>query len=155
MPAIERRHESELTVWPGGGTCPVTPHIVNYRLLCYSLMAVDDPNSVDIISIDPQGAIILTITDHLDWNDSKARQYSLQIKMNRYLAFIESGEILEHHPDARSRRIVIRVVTMSEPGADGTAFLERARNVIEQAGFGFQHRTFHADQRESGSLPET
>ena len=82
-------------------------------------MAVDDPNSVDIMSIDPQGAIILTIADDLDWNDSRAHQYTLQTKMNRYLAFIESGEILEHHPDAGTRRIVIRVVTMTEPDADG------------------------------------
>jgi hypothetical protein len=79
-------------------------------------MAVDDPSSVDIISIDPQGAIILTIADHLDWSDSKAHQYTLQTKVNRYLAFIESGEILEHHPDGGSRRIVIRVVTVAEAG---------------------------------------
>jgi hypothetical protein len=92
-------------------------------------MAVDDPNSVDIMSIDPQGAIILTIADHLDWNDSKAHQYTLQTKMNRYLEFIESGEILERHPDAGNRRIVIRVVTVAEPDADGRAFLERAQSV--------------------------
>jgi hypothetical protein len=107
------------------------------------------------MSIDPQGAIILTIADHLDWNDSRAHQYTLQTKMNRYLAFIESGEILEHHPDAGRRRIVIRVVTMAEPDADGSAFLERAQAVIERAGFGFQHWTFRANQPEANSFPET
>jgi hypothetical protein len=62
--------------------------------------------------------------------------------MNRYLSFIESGEILHHHPDAATRGVVIRVVTMTEPGADGVALLRRAQAVFEKAGFHFEYRKF-------------
>ena len=102
-------------------------------------MAVDDPDTVDIMSIDQSGAIVLTIADHLEWIDSISHQYTLQAKMNRYLAFIESGEILEHHPDADQRRVVIEVVSRCEPDADGLAFIQRARAAIEKAGFAFSH----------------
>ncbi len=104
-------------------------------------MAVDDPGMVDIMSIDPSGAIILTISDHLDWTDSTAHQLKLQEKVNRYLAFVESDEILEQHPDAGNRRIVISVVNRFEPDAAGREFLGRARVVIEKAGLGFQQRS--------------
>jgi hypothetical protein len=82
----------------------------------------------------------LTIADHLDWTESVPHQYILQEKMNRYLAFIESGEILEHHPDANERGVIIEVVTKCGPDADGLAFLQRAQAVVVKAGFGFKHR---------------
>lgn len=106
-------------------------------------MAVDDPDTVDIMSIDPSGAIILRIADHLEWSDSISHQQTLQAKMNRYLAFIESGEILEHHPDAAQRRVVIEVVSRYEPDAHGLAFIRRAQVVIEKAGVQPSNRAAH------------
>ena len=103
-------------------------------------MAVDDPDTIDIMSIAPSGAVVLTIADHLDWIESTSHQYILQAKMNRYLAFIESGEILEHHPDANERGVIIDVVIKYEPDADGLAFLQRAHTVVVGAGVGFNHR---------------
>src|SRR5436309_1830637 len=95
-----------------------------------AVVAVDDPDTIDIMSINPTGAVVLTIADHLDWADSTTHQSILQAKMNRYLAFIESGEILEHHADAADRGVVIEVLTRCEPDADGWAFLRRAQAVI-------------------------
>jgi hypothetical protein len=34
------------------------------------------------------------------------------------------------------------VVTQYDPDASGSAFLERAKGVIEKAGFGFRHERF-------------
>ena len=56
------------------------------------------------------GDVILTISDHLDWSDSSSHQLLLQVKMNRYLAFIESGEIEQSYPSAKGRAVVIEVV---------------------------------------------
>jgi len=69
-------------------------------------------------------------------------QLTLQEKLNRYLAFIESGEILESYPDAKGRPVMIEVVTRNDPDQDGIQFLEKAKIVIEQAGFGFRHTRF-------------
>ena len=59
-------------------------------------MSVKELDVVDVISTDKEtGHVILTISDHLDWSDSIQHQTALQAKFNKYLAFVESGEILE------------------------------------------------------------
>lgn len=105
-------------------------------------MAVDNPGAIDIMSESKTGSIILTISDHLDWRDSISHQITLQNKLNRYLAFVESAEILEHRPDAAAKNVVFRIVGKYEPDTSGLAFLQRARSVIEQAGFQFQYEFF-------------
>jgi hypothetical protein len=86
------------------------------------------------------GSIVLTISDHLDWVDSVLHQQMLQAKINRYLAFVEPGEILEIRSDAATKPIVIRVVFQCEPDPNGHSFLRRARSAIEEAGYEFQYQ---------------
>ena len=74
-------------------------------------MAVDDFDVVDIVSIDSDGRVVLTISDHLEWTESESHQLALQEKFNRYLAFVESGEILESYPTAKGRPVWFSVVT--------------------------------------------
>src|ERR1035438_2877375 len=105
-------------------------------------MPVDNPDLVDLVSLNEAGAIVLTISDHLDWSDSIAHQHALQAKINRYLAFVESGEICERYPDAEKRGVVIRVVRRFEPDSRGRVFLERAQKAVQEAGVGFEHRLF-------------
>lgn len=65
-------------------------------------VSVEDPGVVDIISLDKQtGCVTLTISDHLDWTDTVQHERLLEEKLNKYLAFVESGEILERYPEAR------------------------------------------------------
>jgi hypothetical protein len=121
-----------------GGNRRSRPSVKRYS----GRVAVDDPGVVDVISESQIDCIVLTISDHLDWQESTSHQLVLQSKLNRYLAFVESGEILEHRPDATTKRVVFRVVCKYEPDASGRAFLERARSVIEGAGFEFQYQFF-------------
>lgn len=88
------------------------------------------------------GHVVLTISDHLDWSDSIAHQTILQKKFNVYLAFVESGEILQRYPDARDRPVVFDVVFQAPPDEAGRAFLARAREVIESAGFSMRDEVF-------------
>ena len=74
-------------------------------------MAVDNPAVIDIVGIDDSGRVVLTISDHLDWTDSVAHQQTLQEKINRYLAFVESGEILDSYPLAAGKQVRVRVIT--------------------------------------------
>ena len=68
-------------------------------------MTVEQADKIDIISIDPTGQVILTVSDHLPWSDAVQHQLILQTKLNKYLAFIESGEILQSYPDSQGRGI--------------------------------------------------
>ncbi|MGI8772162.1 MAG: DUF6572 domain-containing protein, partial [Acidobacteriaceae bacterium] len=63
-------------------------------------MSVDHADVIDIVSIDKAaGEVVLTISDHLDWSNTVEHQTALQKKFNSYLAFTESGEILQQYPD--------------------------------------------------------
>ena len=107
-------------------------------------MAVDQLKKIDIIGVDKEtGEVILTITDHLEWDEQNEHLLVFQEKLNSYLAFIESGELLESYPDARGRKPVISVVALYHPNEVANTFLERVRGVVEGAGFGFRFRQTH------------
>ena len=106
-------------------------------------MSIEQSDMVDIIGTDRvTGDVVLTISDHLDWSDSTAHQMLLQSKLNRYLAFVESGEILESYPDAKDRPVVFRVVFQFPPDASGQTFLTKVKPIIEAAGFAFRDEVF-------------
>jgi uncharacterized protein DUF6572 len=106
-------------------------------------MTVEQRNVIDIISRDKEsGQVILTVSDHLEWSDSTRHQEILQAKLNAYLAFVESGGILTKFPDAAERTILVKVVLKFKPDPEGRAFLQRAQEAIEKAGFAFMYNVF-------------
>ena len=106
-------------------------------------MSVEQPDLVDVISTDKQtGHVVLTISDHLDWSDTRNHQTILQAKLNRYFAFVESGEIFTRYRDAKGRPVAINVVFKFRPDQDGRNFLVKAKVVIESAGLSFRHEIF-------------
>jgi hypothetical protein len=50
------------------------------------------------------------VSDHLGRNDSTRHQEILQAKLNAYLAFAESGEILEKYPEVADRTVLFKIV---------------------------------------------
>jgi hypothetical protein len=106
-------------------------------------MTVEDLNVIDIKSTDKQtGDVVLSIADHLDWSDTITHQIALQKKLNAYVAFVESGELLKRFPDAKGRTVVFNIVFKFRPDAKGMQFLERAKRVVESAGFKLQQELF-------------
>jgi hypothetical protein len=102
-------------------------------------MSVEQLDVVDFISTSAGGRCILTVSDHLDWEPSSSHQRRLQDKLNKYLAFLESGEVYQKYADARGRKFAIRVVFLHPPDQDGLDFLSRVREAILGAGFGFEY----------------
>ena len=100
-------------------------------------MSIEDLESVDFIGIDNNEKVVLTISDHLEWNQEHL--LLLQEKLNLYLSFIESGEILESYPQAQGKAIKINVVCKHQPTEEALAFMGKAYSVISQAGFEFGH----------------
>jgi hypothetical protein len=105
-------------------------------------MSVEHFDVVDIVSADKTGHVVLTIADHLDWSDSAAHQLTLQTKLNKYLAFVESGEILTRYPDAKNRPVIIKVVFKYEPDQEGWKFLAKAKEIVQSAGLDLRHEIF-------------
>lgn len=106
-------------------------------------MSIEQLDVIEIVSTDRiSGHVVLTISDHLDWSDSTAHQLLLQTKLNRYLSFVESGEIVEEYPNAKDKPVVFKVVFQFPPDEAGRAFLARARALVESAGFSLRDEVF-------------
>ena len=102
-------------------------------------MSVDQTDVIDIIGIDKKtGYVVLTISDHLEWEGDNDHHVILQEKLNTYLSFIESGEIYESYPQASGKKFLISVYGRNEPDEEGLKFLAKVKKIIEEAGFYFE-----------------
>ena len=52
-------------------------------------MALENLDVIDIISIDLNGNVVLTVSDNLKWDDGNEHLLILQSKINAYLRAIE------------------------------------------------------------------
>ena len=101
-------------------------------------MSIDQTKVIDFVGIEKTtGSLILTVSDHLDWSHDEQRRHIelLQDKLNTYLNYIESGQMLKDYPDAHNRKCVISVVSKYSPGAEGVLFFDDVRETLEQAGY--------------------
>lgn len=85
-------------------------------------MSIEQPDKVDFIGRErASGDFVLTISDHLDWSDRVSHLAALETKLEAYVAFIDSGELLQHYPDAKEHQVRIRVLCKFPPHADARA----------------------------------
>ena len=103
-------------------------------------MSVENKHVVDVIGIDKNENVILTISDHLEWDEFNEHLIILQDKLNSYLGFIESGNLYESYPDAIGRHIVINVCLKYKPNKVGKEFLARSEKILTAAGYGFSFK---------------
>ena len=66
-------------------------------------------------------------------------KWKRQNKINRYLAFLESGEIYETYPSAKDKQILIRIACKYQPTEKGDWFLQQCKEIIKNAGFKFEY----------------
>jgi uncharacterized protein DUF6572 len=93
-------------------------------------MSVDQPDKVDIISTTPEGKVMLTIADHLPWDEQNEHLLLLQNKINSYLTFIETGQIFEEYPNAQNSILVIQISMKYEPVHTALHFLNLCKETI-------------------------
>jgi hypothetical protein len=107
-------------------------------------MSVDQSEVIDIVSKDKEGSIVLSISDHLDWENTGEHLRLLQEKINTYLRFLDSGEVYEKYPDARGRPIQIEVMFHYPPSIEARSFLAKVKPIVEDFGYGFRFEQFSA-----------
>jgi hypothetical protein len=98
-------------------------------------MTIEQPDVVDFILVEPESDTVLTVSDHLPWDDEKEHLLRLQEKLNAYVRFIESGELYQKWPDAQGRPITIEVVLKHAVPQDSLWFFEKAAAAIMGAGY--------------------
>src|SRR5260370_35975147 len=97
-------------------------------------MAVDDPNAIEFISVDGGGRLVLTISDHMEWDLEKEHLFALQEKINRYLSFIESGQLKAQRPQDASRPVTIRVVALHKMDDQSAQMFLKFQNFVAKSG---------------------
>lgn len=100
-------------------------------------MAVDDKNVIDIISINPEGKAVLTISDHLEWDTENNHLLILQDKINSYVDVLESGQIYDIYPDLENKEFIIQLVMRCLPDEDGREFLDIITKFLKDNGYEF------------------
>ena len=100
-------------------------------------MSIENAQIIDFISIDKTSdECVLTISDHLEWGIENDHFLLLQEKLNKYLAFIESGEIFESYPKSKDKKIRIDLVSKYKP--ENSELIDKIKSEIQNAGFGFR-----------------
>ena len=96
-------------------------------------MSIQQSNVIDIAGTEvTTGNVILTISDHLDWQDEADHLLLLQNKINTYIHFYESGQLLATIPDAGERQAVIQIVHKHRPTILANEFYDRVKTVLNE-----------------------
>jgi len=98
-------------------------------------MSIEQTSVVDFVSINKEGEVMLTISDHLEWDDRNQHLKQLQEKINAYLRFIESGEIYETYPNAKDKKIIISIHAMHQPNSEARKFITKITEELHKAGY--------------------
>jgi hypothetical protein len=109
-------------------------------------MSVLEEDKIDFLSMDPgRGCVVLTIADHLEWQDDgdldepedilvEEHEIILERKLETYFHFIESGQLLKAKPEYEGLPIVIQVKGMYPLNREAEEFYELARENAAEIG---------------------
>lgn len=104
-------------------------------------MTLEKSDVVDAIGTEPDtGSVVLSIIDSWDWSDSARHLAALQEKLNCYLEFIESGQIFDAYPDAKSRPIVIDIIGRFDFPISTDDFFKKVSAVASQLNVAVKRR---------------
>lgn len=93
-------------------------------------MSLEKTYNVDAIGIETEtNNVVLTLTDSWDWRDEVGHLIALQAKLNRYLEFIESGQLCEEYPAAEGRQVKVNIIFRFAPPASAVEFISIATSV--------------------------
>jgi hypothetical protein len=96
-------------------------------------MSVEDPEVVDFIGTDKAtGRVVLTISDHLPWNN--VHFSILEKKISKYVDFVNSGQLLEKRPDAEGKPVEISIAFKHELSDEAERILKAAQEDIQKLG---------------------
>ena len=97
-------------------------------------MTLDKTGQVDLVA-QREAEVRLVIVDHLDWADELEHFRLLQDKLNAYIAFFETGQLFESHPESRGKSASIHIAFQHTPTSHAEEHLLRpASTVVESVG---------------------
>jgi hypothetical protein len=105
-------------------------------------MTVECTEVIDIAGTDKvTGEIVLTISDHLPWEDEETHFRLIEKKISRYLDFVRSGQVFDAFPQARQDPIRIDLIYQYPHSNSAARFLSAAQSQLKALGIVFSHNT--------------
>jgi hypothetical protein len=101
-------------------------------------MSVENTNVIDYIS-EKGNNVVLTISDHLEWDEDNEHLFLLQEKINAYIGATESGQLNEKYPASVGKKITISIALKYEPNENGLWFLSNINKGLLDAGYDFDY----------------
>lgn len=99
-------------------------------------MSLRNPDVIDAIrQVPDSGTLVLSLFDDTDWQHSAEHWDLLCEKVDRYLAFLVSGEVFDHWKGNDVDAFVIDVAFLHEPPAPIASALELSQNFVASLGF--------------------
>lgn len=96
-------------------------------------MSILEVEKIDFISIDKKSQrVILSISDHLEFDEKNEHLIILQNKVNAYLGAIETGQILKSYPKARGKNYEIRIYFQYSPTDECIKFLKQVMEILSE-----------------------
>jgi hypothetical protein len=113
-------------------------------------MSIANADMIDFIGVDNiTNRVVLTISDHLTWEEEEQHLLKIQDKINSYIAFIECGDLEKLYPTAITGNIDISIVhqyPMPE-SIEVLNFLDAVITILKSIGVGFSSN--HLDTPDS------
>ncbi len=101
-------------------------------------MSVIETDKIDAIGIvKKEFRVYLSIIDPLVWDDENVHLFTLQEKINSYLYFFESGELLKTLPEAEGFDVVIELILKYSPPSDAITFFDKTIQILLNKGVVF------------------
>ena len=99
-------------------------------------MTLSKTNTIDAIRQVPgSSTLVLSLFDDTDWQHSPEHWDLLCEKLDRYLAFLVTGEVFDHWTGSDVDAFVIDVAFRFEPPAAIASALERSQQFVANLGF--------------------
>ncbi|SAK55569.1 hypothetical protein AWB78_01486 [Caballeronia calidae] len=99
-------------------------------------MSLRDVDAIDYIGVNILfKRVYAAIFDDFDWRDEGVHQDLLTKKIDRYIRYIRSGQLLLDYPKVRGHEIVLEYVSMHPMTPSALEFWKSRERVIEGAGY--------------------
>ena len=106
-------------------------------------MSVEDTETLDAIGLEEAtGTVTLTIADHLTWDDTAGHLELLARKLEAYVQFVESGQLVALEPRAVGRKVLVQVYAHHPLPQTGAEFFAEAEATLSLNSIGFRWLLF-------------
>jgi hypothetical protein len=108
---------------------------------------LEQTDTVDFLGVEKgTGVVMVTLVDDCDWSNESRHLQLLQSKLNRYLDFIESGEVYQEllrttgYEVAVGSPVTISILAKFPFQGEGQRFLDHVERVAREAGVRFSFK---------------